>query len=158
MIAIALVSTVIGLAVALTILVVSDIYTLRRNARFRLIPGAGGGGQQLGGAGLRSGHRQRNFAAFSSVPGGSGSPRRSSTVASSRVIRAKICTMPGLLEQMFESEQKSRASGGSNAGQKPPSFSFQDGYLGISQQIVVNGKLSGFMDLALDLSSLDQLI
>ncbi len=160
-IAIALVSTVIGLAVALTILVVSDIYTLRRNARdFASSLARVVAVNSSAALAFRDPDTANEIlAAFSSVPEVAAARVRSLDGREFARYQSQNLHHARLLEQMFESEQKiPRASGGSNAGQKPPSFSFQDGYLGISQQIVVNGKLSGFMDLALDLSSLDQLI
>ncbi|HCK81881.1 MAG TPA: response regulator [Candidatus Competibacter sp.] len=160
-IAIALVSTVIGLAVALTILVASDIYTLRHNARdFASSLARVVAVNSSAALAFRDPDTANEIlAAFSSVPDVAAARVRSLDGRDFARYQSQNLHHVRLLEQMFENEQKTpRASGGSNAGREQPSFSFQDGYLGISQQIVVNGKLSGFMDLALDLSNLDQVI
>jgi len=160
-IAIALVSTVIGLAIALSILLISDILTLRRNARDYASSLA-----QVVAVNSSAALAFRDpdtaheiLAGFSSVPD---------------VAAASIYTLDGQVFARYESQaprhgpllqqlslkepSPSSAMDDSKKEQGRLTYAFHGDYLEVRQEIMANQKLLGVMDLMLDLSGLDQVI
>ena len=160
-IAIALVSTVIGLAIALSILLVSDVLTLRRNARdyasslAQVV--AVNSSAALAFRDPDTAHEV--LAGFSSVPD---------------VAAARIYTLDGQVFARYESKAPRHGPLLQQLSLKepnPPSavddskkeqgrltYAFHGDYLEVRQEIMANQKLLGAMDLMLDLSGLDQVI
>jgi len=161
MIAIALLSTVIGLAVALTILVASDIYTLRRNAQLfasslaRVV--AVNSSAALA---FRDPDTAREIlAAFGSVPEVAGSRIR--TLDGLEFARYHNPALsPNRLSDLLDDRQaiEFKPSDLKKTQANSTSFVTQGHYLVVQQAIMLNDKVLGSMDLVLDLSSLDQLI
>jgi len=160
-IAIALVSTVIGLAIALSILLISDIYTLRRSARdyASSLAQVVAVNSSAALAFRDPVTAQEILAGFSKVPD---------------VAAARICTLEGQVFARYESQdprhgpllqqllRKDRSiSRTADSAKKSPesfSFAFHDDYLEVQQGIMANQKPQGVIDLVLDLSGLDQVI
>jgi len=161
-IAIALASTVIGLAVALTILVASDIYTLRGNARdFASSLARVVAVNSSAALAFRDPDTANEIlAAFSSVPDVAAARVRTLEGNPFASYRSQLPRHAPLLERL---DAGGRAhprppDSAETAGPGQPFFAFRDGYLEVSQEIAVNGKPLGVMDLVFDLSSLDQVI
>ena len=161
-IAIALVSTVIGLAVALTILVASDIYTLRGNARdFASSLARVVAVNSSAALAFRDPDTANEIlAAFSSVPDVAAARVRTLEGDSFASYRNQLPRHAALLARLDAGGEAHfrPPDNAETVGPGQPSSVFHDGYLEVSQEIAVNGKPLGVMDLVLDLSGLDQVI
>ncbi|MFZ1828988.1 MAG: response regulator [Candidatus Competibacteraceae bacterium] len=160
-IAIALVSTVIGLAIALSILLISDIYILQRSARdyASSLAQVVAVNSSAALAFRDPVTAQEILLGFSNVPD---------------VAAARIRTLDGqifahyeshdprhglLLQQLLRKDRSlSRTADGAKKPLEVSSFAFHDDYLVVQQDIMANQKLQGVMDLVIDLSGLDQVI
>lgn len=161
-IAVALASTVIGLAVALTILVASDIYTLRQNARhFASSLAQVVAVNSSAALAFQDPDTAREIlTAFRSVP--EVAAARIRTVENDNFAQYENPNRPGaqLFDRLIEKERQSIAPArtGESVAEQGPAFRFHNGYLVIEEAIAVNEKIIGIMDLIVDLSDHDYVI
>ncbi|MBL8258270.1 MAG: hypothetical protein JNM60_00440 [Candidatus Competibacteraceae bacterium] len=154
-IAIALVSTVMGLAMALTILVVSDIYTLRRNARdFASSLARVVAVNSAAALAFRDPDTAREIlAAFSSVPEVAGSRVRTADGIEFAHYQNPNSNHVRLSDLLDGEQALQRAPQGLNRAQADSTSSVVRGrYLVVHQAIVVDRRVLGSMDLVLDLT------